>query len=68
MPDQTFASGDRVRSLREVAELLNISLPTFRRMIADGTGPTVTRLSERRLGIRDSHRTAWLDAHAETAA
>jgi predicted DNA-binding transcriptional regulator AlpA len=57
-------SGDRVRSLREVADLLGISLPTLRRMISAGTGPIVTRLSERRLGIRDCHRDAWLNARA----
>jgi predicted DNA-binding transcriptional regulator AlpA len=59
-----IGGGDRVRSLREVADLLGISHPTLRRMISAGTGPTVTRLSERRLGIRDSHRTAWLDSRA----
>jgi predicted DNA-binding transcriptional regulator AlpA len=60
---------DRVRSLQETAELLGIGIATLRRMIAAGTGPTVTRLSARRLGIRDSHREAFLDAHAcKTAA
>jgi predicted DNA-binding transcriptional regulator AlpA len=62
------SGGDRVRCLREVAELLGISLPTLRRMIVAGTGPIVTRLSPRRVGIRDSHRVAWLDAHASNTA
>jgi hypothetical protein len=48
--------GDRVRSLAETAELLDISICTLRRMIAAGEGPIVTRLSPRRLGVRDSHR------------
>jgi predicted DNA-binding transcriptional regulator AlpA len=56
--------GDRVRSLQETAALLGISICTLRRMIAAGEGPIVTRLSPRRLGIRDSHRAAFLDAHA----
>jgi predicted DNA-binding transcriptional regulator AlpA len=56
--------GDRVRSLQETAALLGISIATLRRMIASGTGPTVTRLSPRRLGVRDSHRIAFLDANA----
>ena len=56
--------GDRVRSIKETADLLGIGIATLRRMIAAGKGPTVTRLSARRLGIRDSHRTAFLDADA----
>jgi hypothetical protein len=60
--------GDRVRSLAETAALLGISIATLRRMITAGTGPTVTRLSPRRLGIRDSHRAAYLDANAGRSA
>jgi hypothetical protein len=56
--------GDRVRSLAETAALLGISIATLRRMISAGTGPIITRMSPRRLGIRDSHRAAYLDAHA----
>jgi hypothetical protein len=56
--------GDRVRSIKETADLLGIGIATLRRMIAAGEGPIVTRVSPRRLGIRDSHRTAFLDANA----
>jgi hypothetical protein len=59
---------NRVRSFKDTAELLGISLPTLRRMITAGDGPTVTRLSERRLGIRDDHRIVWLDARSRQAA
>jgi hypothetical protein len=60
---------DYVRPLVETAAILGISLKVLKRMIAAGDGPTVTQLSERRIGIRDSHREAWLDARArETAA
>ena len=52
---------DRVRSLAETADLLNISVPTLRRMIAAGTGPSVIRVSARRLGVRDSAREAFLE-------
>lgn len=55
---------DRVRTVRETADLLGISLPTLKRILAAGDGPVVTQLSERRLGIRDSHRMVWLDARA----
>jgi predicted DNA-binding transcriptional regulator AlpA len=64
----TTASGDRVRSLRETAALLGVSIATLRRMIAAGDGPVVTQLSARRQGIRDSHREMWLDARAKSAA
>lgn len=55
---------DCVRTLPENALLMGISLATLRRMIAAGAGPKITRLSERRIGIRDSHRTEWLDGRA----
>jgi len=51
---------DRVRSLRDTASVLGISVATLRRLIADGVGPKVVRVSERRPGIRDSERERWL--------
>ena len=51
---------DRVRSLPETASILGISLATLRRMIAAERGPKVTRLSVRRVGVRDSDRDAFL--------
>jgi predicted DNA-binding transcriptional regulator AlpA len=53
---------DRVRSLQETADILNVSLKTLRRMIDAGDGPRVIRLSKQKIGIRDSDRTAYLDA------
>jgi predicted DNA-binding transcriptional regulator AlpA len=53
---------DRVRSLQETADILNVSLKTLRRMIDEGDGPRVIRLSKQKVGIRDSDRTAYLDA------
>lgn len=55
---------DRIRSLRDTATILGVSLDTLRRMIGAGKGPRVTRLSARRIGIRDSHREAWLAAQS----
>lgn len=57
---------DRVRNLRETAAIIGLSLDTLRRLIRGGKGPRVTRLSARRIGIRDSHREAWLAAQAST--
>ena len=53
-------AADPVRSLRYTASVLGISVATLRRLIADGVGPKVVRVSERRPGIRDSERERWL--------
>jgi hypothetical protein len=50
-----------VDPLSVVAKESNLSLPTFRRLVASGKGPIVTRLSPGRLGVQRRHRRAWLD-------
>jgi predicted DNA-binding transcriptional regulator AlpA len=55
---------DHVRTIKETAAILGIGVPSLRVLIRDGLGPKVTRLSTRRIGIRDSHREAWLEARA----
>jgi hypothetical protein len=57
-------SDDRVLTLAEFAKIAGISLVTLRRRIAAHDGPIVTKLSERRLGIRVRHAREWLDARA----
>ena len=52
---------DRVISVRQAAEKVGLSVPTFRRVIAAGEGPPLIQLSTRRLGIRESDVTKWLD-------
>jgi excisionase family DNA binding protein len=54
---------DCVRSIRETAALLNVSVATLRRMIAART-IRVVKLSPRRIGIRDSAREAFLQENA----
>jgi predicted DNA-binding transcriptional regulator AlpA len=54
---------DRVRTLKETAQLLGISMATLRRRIADGAIKTV-RLSQRRIGVLDSARQAFLQENA----
>jgi len=56
---------DRVRSLRDTAELLDISIATLRRLIARGVGPKIVRVSVRRSGILDSERERWLSNREE---
>jgi predicted DNA-binding transcriptional regulator AlpA len=53
---------DRVLMLSEFAAIAGISFVTLRRLIARGEGPAVTKLSERRRGIRWRHGREWLDA------
>jgi predicted site-specific integrase-resolvase len=54
---------DRVRSLVETAAILNISVATLRRRVAEGA-IKVVRLSPRRIGVRDSAREAFLQENA----
>jgi predicted DNA-binding transcriptional regulator AlpA len=60
----TQARFDCVRTIKETAAILGIGEPSLRVMIRQGRGPQVTRLSARRIGIRDSHRQVWLDSRA----
>lgn len=55
---------DCVRTIKETAAILGIGEPSLRVMIREGRAPQVTRLSARRIGIRDSHRQSWLDSRA----
>jgi predicted DNA-binding transcriptional regulator AlpA len=53
---------DCVRTIKETAAILGIGEHTLRVMIREGRAPQVTRLSARRIGIRDSARESWLAA------
>ena len=64
--DPVGLADDRVLTLSEFAKIAGISLVTLRRRIAAHDGPIVTKLSERRLGIRVRHAREWLDARASS--
>jgi predicted DNA-binding transcriptional regulator AlpA len=49
-----------IYTYKEVALLLGISLRAVERMVADGTGPEVIKLTARRRGITDIALRAWL--------
>lgn len=49
-----------VLTYEEVCEVTGISLPTLNRLIRDGRGPKIIKLSERRRGIRREALEAWL--------
>jgi hypothetical protein len=51
--------GDRVLSFRQWCELNGFSPATGRRLIAAGTGPIITQLSPRRIGITIRNNRAW---------
>jgi predicted DNA-binding transcriptional regulator AlpA len=55
---------DPVLTIIEVAKLLSLGEHTFRTMLREGRGPTVTKLSHRRIGIRGSHLQQWLNGCA----
>lgn len=57
---------DRVMPFPAWCERCGFSEATGRRLIKAGRGPTVTWLSERRMGIRERHHREWLDARAES--
>jgi len=59
------AEADFVLSINEFSRLAGVSIATARRLIAADDGPIVTRLSERRIGIRMRHAREWLDARIE---
>lgn len=49
------------------ARELGLSAATLRRMCKTGRGPTLLRLSERRLGIRRGDLEAWIKTREESA-
>jgi hypothetical protein len=57
-------SDDEVRPFRAWCEACGISPATGRRMIKSGRGPVITRLSDRRIGVRGRHHRNWLDERA----
>jgi len=67
-PDRSTAfqacADDRVLTLAESALISSLSIATFRRTISAGDGPTLTRLSGRRLGVRVRDLRQWLDSRA----
>jgi predicted DNA-binding transcriptional regulator AlpA len=58
----TSPSLDRIISVPAWCEEAGISTATGWRMVANGTSPTITRLSPRRVGIRYRHYLEWLES------
>ena len=60
LPRAQWPLPDCVRSLDYTAQVTDMSKDTLRRLIARGLGPRLTRLSPRKIGVRDSDREKWL--------
>ncbi len=58
-------SHQRVLTFARWCALNSISPATGRRILNSGTGPTVTRLSDRRIGITVAANAAWQMARAQ---
>jgi hypothetical protein len=58
--------GDRVLTFAEWCQLNRISASTGRRVIARGDGPTITRLSDRRIGITARNDREWKNRRGES--
>ena len=50
----------RILSLSEVAERLGCSRRTVEREIEKGDGPTLTKISERRIGVSEQDYQDWI--------
>jgi hypothetical protein len=59
---------DRVQPFLAWCERCGFSPATGRRLVASGKGPRITRLSERRIGVRERDHLSWLDACGEETA
>jgi predicted DNA-binding transcriptional regulator AlpA len=52
----------RVFNFKEWCQLNGFSRNTGRRLLESGSGPKITQLSDRRIGIREDHNAEWQDA------
>jgi hypothetical protein len=59
---------DRVTPLAEWFERVGLPARTGHRLIANGEGPTLTQLSERRPGVRERDHLAWLESRRRSPA
>jgi len=64
--EQHSIEGDRVLTFAEWCALNKIGQRTGRRIIRSGTGPVVTQLSERRIGITVGNNRRWQESRARS--
>jgi hypothetical protein len=57
--------GDRILTFREWCLINGFSVATGKRLRKAGRGPVITRISDRRIGIRVADNRAWQQARAK---
>ena len=60
--DNSYFPHNRIMTIREWCERTTVSEVTGWRILKSGNGPTVTRISQRRIGIREDHNAEWLES------
>ena len=58
---------DRIITIKEWCAAAGFSHSTGKKLLRDGDGPIITRLSPRRIGIRVRDYLAWADARSGKA-
>jgi hypothetical protein len=66
--EQDREADHRVLNFRQWCELNGFSPATGRRIINAGTGPIITQLSPRRIGITIANNARWQESRARGAA
>jgi hypothetical protein len=59
---------DAVLTFREWCAVNSVGERTGRRILASGNGPTITKLSDKRIGISRRHNRAWQETRAKASA
>jgi len=59
--DATHRPSNRIMTFEQWCEHNSFSRVTGWRILKSGSGPKVTRISTRRIGIREDHHAEWLD-------
>jgi len=62
--DRANTDDHKVLNFKQWCELNGFSLSTGRRIISAGTGPIITQLSPRRIGITIANNRAWQGSRA----
>lgn len=59
-----YLNDDRILSFRQWCELNGISEKTGRRLVKRGEGPTVTRLTDVKIGVSVRNNRIWQESRA----
>jgi predicted DNA-binding transcriptional regulator AlpA len=65
--DREIELNQQVLRFSEWCALVGVSAATGRRILKSGSGPVVTRLSTRRIGISRANHVAWLASREQSA-